>query len=587
MPATNNKPATNRTPATEKTSASRLMRFSLLPLLLAGGACTQAPGEVASAPPADVRPIPAEADGDYNLPAQKEKLATIRMDVETGFLNQEQRDVVILLIKASDLMSEIYLRQRYAENPQVRRAVSMNRRSDRDLLVEMFDRNFGPWDELAELHPFWGSTPMPEGAGFYPEDLTREALEAYIAAHPDQKEALLSPYTVVKREGDRLVAVPYSVEYRQWLEPAAQLLEQAAARTGNASLKKFLSLRARAFRTDDYFESELAWMDLTGTPIEVAIGPYEVYTDRLMGAKTAFESFVTLKDPQESAALAKYKNYLKDMEANLPIEDRYKNFQRGFASPIAVAEQVHGGGDNVPGVQTIAFNLPNDERVREAKGAKKVILSNVLGAKFERILKPMGSLVLEPDQAALVDKKYMQFETLFHELSHSLGPGTIVVNGETTTVDKMLKEQGSALEEAKADVAGVWNILLMMRKGEIPAAEKPQLFATYFTGIFRAVRFGAVEAHGKGAALQYAYLLDKGAFRWDEAAGRYVIDNTRMEAGVRDLLHDILMLQAHGDYAGTKAFMDKWAKLDAHAEAAIASMGSLPVDIRPIYPDAI
>lgn len=549
-------------------------------LLLASAACVQGPVEAASTPVAPAEPA-------YDLAAQKAKLATITMDVDTAFLNPEQREVVNLLIKASDLLSEVYLRQRYAENPQVRRAISMNRRADRDLLVEMFDRNFGPWDELADLHPFWGTAPMPEGAGFYPEDLTRTELETYIAAHPDQKDALLSPYTVVKRQGDKLVAVPYSIAYKQWLEPAAGLLEQAAAKTSNPSLKAFLTLRAKAFRTDDYFESELAWMDLKDTPIEIAIGPYEVYTDRLMGAKTAFESFVTLKDPAQSAALAKYKNYLKDMEANLPIEDKYKNFQRGFASPIAVAEQVHGGGDNVPGVQTIAFNLPNDERVREAKGAKKVILSNVLGAKFERILKPMGALVLEPDQAGLVDKKYMQFETLFHELSHSLGPGTIMVNGEKTTVDKALKEQNSALEEAKADVAGVWNILLMMQKGELPAAEKPQLFATYFTGIFRAVRFGAVEAHGKGAALQYAYLRAHGAFTYDPAAKRYIVDDAKMEEGVRSLLHDILMLQALGDYEGTKTFMAKWAKLDPEAEAAIISMDTIPVDIKPVYPDAI
>lgn len=549
-------------------------RISSAALLLASATCILA------------APVSA-AEQPYDLAAQKEKLATIPMELDTKFLSAEERDVVNLLIKASDLMSEIYLRQRYERNPEVQRAVSVNRRADRDLLVEMFARNFGSWDELADLHPFWGTTPMPEGAGFYPEDMTREELDKYVTAHPEQKAALLGAYTVVRRDGAKLVAVPYSVAYREWLEPAAKLLDQAAARTSNASLKKFLTLRAKAFRTDDYYESELAWMDLTGTPIEVAIGPYEVYTDRLMGAKTSFESFVTLKDPEESAALAKYKHYLRDMEANLPIEEGYKNFQRGFESPIAVAEQVRGGGDNVPGPQTIAFNLPNDERVREAKGAKKVILSNVLGAKFDRILQPMGAMVLKPDQAALVAKKYMQYETLFHELSHSLGPGSITVNGEKTTVDKALKEQNSALEEAKADVAGVWNILLMMDKGELPAAERPQLFATYFAGIFRAVRFGAVEAHGKGAALQYAYLREKGAFTYDAAAKRYVVDDAKMEAGLKALLHDMLMLQARGDYEGTKVFMAQWAKLDADAEAAIAGMGTLPVDVRPIYPASI
>ena len=557
------------------------MRFALLPLLLTTAACAPtAPGTLASAS------VPSDA-ASYDLAGQYAKLARIVMEPDTSFLNAEQRDVVNLLIQASDLVSEVYLRQRYPGNPAFRAQIAASDRPDRDLLLKMFDRNFGPWDSIEELHPFYGTTAMPEGAGFYPPDMTRTEFDAYIAAHPEQKAILTSPYTVVRRDGDALKAVPYSVEYAQWLRPAAKLLEQAAARTSNPSLKNFLSLRAKAFLSDDYYESELAWMDLTGTPIEVAIGPYEVYTDGLYGAKTAFESFVTLKDPVESAALDKYKHYLRDMEANLPIPDSEKNFQRGFESPIAVAEQVHGGGDNVPGVQTIAFNLPNDERVREAKGAKKVILSNVLGAKYDRILKPMATLVLKPNQAGLVAKKYMQLHTLFHELSHSLGPGTIIVSGKETTVNEQLRDQYSALEESKADVMGIWNILLMMQKGELPVAEKPQLFANFMTGIFRSVRFGTQEAHGKGAALQYGYLKNKGAFRWDDAAKRYVIDDAKMESGIRDLLHDQLMLQARGDYEGTKAFFGQWAKLDANAEAVIAKMSDIPVDIEPVYPDTI
>lgn len=555
------------------------MRHLLLPILLGTAACTPAVAPEAAAPVAG-----GEAQ---RLQAQLDKLAVIEMQPDTSFLNGEERQVVNLLIDASKLMSEIYLRQRDPRNPATRAAIVASTRPDRDLLLRMFDTHFGPWDALEELHPFWGGEPMPEGAGFYPPDMTKAEFDAYLAAHPEQRAALTSLYTVVRRDGERLKAVPYSVEYREWLEPAAKLLDQAAAITTNPSLKKFLSLRAKAFRTDDYFESELAWMDLSGTPIEVAIGPYEVYTDRLYGAKAAFESFVTLKDPEESAALDKYKHYLKDMEANLPVEERYKNFQRGFESPIAVADQVQGGGDNVPGVQTIAFNLPNDERVREAKGAKKVILANVLGAKFDRILRPMAPLVLVPEQSGLVVKKYMQLETLFHELSHSLGPGTITVNGRKTTVNEELKEQASALEEAKADVMGAWNILFMMDKGEIPAAERNQLLATYFAGIFRAMRFGTEEAHGHGAALQYGYLKQKGAFAWDDAAGRYRVDPAKMETGIRDLVRDIVVLQGNGDYAGARAFFDRWAVLDAPARRVIASMASIPVDIRPIYPTRI
>ena len=560
------------------------MRRAILPLLFASAACAPVAND---APVMSTDAPPAAASDGYDLQAQYAKLAVIEMAPDTSYLTAEERDVVNLLIQASGYMDEIYLRQRFAANPQVRQAISRSRRADRDLLLTVFDRYYGAWDDLDEFHPFWGTEPLPEGAGFYPTDLTREEFDAYLTAHPAQKDELLAPYTVVKREGDGLVAVPYSVEYREWLEPAAKLLEQAAQRTSNPSLKKFLTLRAASFLSDDYYESEMAWMDLADTPIEVAIGPYEVYTDRLYGTKTAFESFVTLRNPEESAALAKYKNYLRDMEGNLPIEDRYKNFQRGFESPIAVADQIHGGGDNVPGVQTIAFNLPNDERVREAKGAKKVILANVLGAKYERILDPIGDVVLKQDQAAMVAKKYMELETLFHELSHSLGPGTITKDGRQTTVNEELKEQYSALEESKADVMGVWNILFMMEKGEIPAAEKQQLYASYFAGIFRAMRFGIDEAHGKGAALQYGYLKQKGAFTWDVAANRYIVDYAKMEAGLRDLLHDQLTLQANGDYEGTKAFFARYAKLDDWARGRFAAMSDIPVDIQPIYPSEV
>lgn len=527
------------------------------------------------------------AEPAYDLTQARAKIAKIEMHPDTSYLSSEEKQVVNLLIQAAEKMSDIYLRQNYAENPQVRRAISVSRRADQKLLLDMFDLYFGPWDELADGHPFWGNKTKPAGAGFYPEDLTKEQFDAYLAAHPDEKAALTGPYTVVRREGAKLVAVPYSKAYAAFLEPAAKLLDQAAAITTNASLKKFLSLRAKAFRTDDYYESELAWMDLKDTPIEVAIGPYEVYTDELYGMKTSYEAFVTLRNPTASAALDKYKHYLRDMEANLPVPENYKNFQRGFESPIAVVDQVHGGGDNQPGVQTVAFNLPNDERVREAKGAKKVILSNVLGAKFERILKPMGALVLVPDQAPLVARKYMENETLFHELSHSLGPGTITKDGRKTTVTDELKEQASGLEEAKADVMGVWNILFMMKKNELPGAERPQVFATYLAGLFRAMRFGVGEAHGKGAAAQYRFLREHGAFDWDASAKRFRVNDDKMEAAVAALVAAIVKLQGDGDYDGVKAFYAKYAVIDPEAETVIATMTHIPVDIQPLYPAKI
>jgi hypothetical protein len=556
------------------------MRKLILLALLASAACATPRAEPQPAPPAD-------AAMAYDLAAQRAKIARIAMTPNTSFLNAEERQVVNLLIQAAELMNPIYLRQRSVENPTIRAEIARSQHPPRALLLDMYDLHFGPWDTLAENHPFYGGEPMPPGAGFYPKDLTKEAFDAYLAANPGQREALTSPYTVVRRQGSRLVAVPYSVEYKQWLEPAARLLERAAQTTRNASLKRFLNLRAKAFRTNDYYESELAWMDVTGTPIEVVIGPYEVYTDTLYGTKTAFEAFVTVQDPQASGALAKYKNLLPDMERNLPVEERYKNFNRPFNSPILVADQVHGGGDNVPGVQTIAFNLPNDERVREAKGAKKVILANVLGAKYDRILAPMAAHVLVPDQARLVTKKYMTNETLFHELSHSLGPGTINVGGRQTTVNAELKDVYSASEEAKADVMGMHNILYMMRRGELPAAEREQALATYFAGIFRAVRFGIDEAHGRGAAMQYAYLKDKGAFEWVPSQQRFRVDFDRLEQGLHDLTADLVRLQGNGDYVGTRAFFDRYARLDDNARTVLARTAAIPTDIQPDYPERV
>lgn len=566
-----------------------------MPKLLVTVACAAL--LVSCSPTNDVQTssVPAVADQtdtsaphtSYDLQAQYNKIAQIDMNADTSFLNEEERKVVNLLIEASSYMDEIYFRQISPNNPETRKQIEASDIDNKELVLAMFDRHFGPWDSLDENHTFFGDIDLPAGAGFYPRDITQEEFEAWVTAHPDDEAAFRSLYTIIRRDGDSLIAIPYSEAYSQWLEPAAALLREAAGITTNPSLKKFLSLRADAFFTDDYFDSEMAWMDLADTPIEVVIGPYEVYTDGLYGYKTAFEAFITVKNPEESAAVSKYKNYLRDMEANLPVEENYKNFKRGFESPIAVTYQIHGGGDNVPGVQTIAFNLPNDEKVREAKGAKKVLLNNVLGAKFDLILAPMAEYILVPDQSKLLMKKYMSFETLFHELSHSLGPGTIIVDGEETTVNAQLKEIYSMVEEGKADVMGAYNILYMMQRDELPSEEKEAFLATYFTGLFRAMRFGIDEAHGGGAAYQYTYFTEVGAVSWDAEAGKFVIDFPKLEQAISDLTGKIVVLQGDGNYDTAKAFLDAYSKLDANAKQVIEKTAHIPTDIAPNYPDKI
>jgi hypothetical protein len=521
------------------------------------------------------------------LNTMRGQFARIEMSPDTSFLTEEERRVVELLNRAGNLMSAIYLRQISPENPGRREAIVASDIRNKETVLELFDLHFGPWDTLNDNEPFVGTDERPEGAGFYPADLNREEFEAWIAENPGDEEAFTSGYTVIRRTEDGgLEAIPYSVAYAEFLEPAAALLREAARTTKNENLKRFLELRAESFLSDDYYESELAWMDLDG-PIEVAIGPYEVYDDGLFGRKTAFEAFVTVRNPEESAALDKYKGLLRDMEANLPVDESYKNFRRGFESPIAVVDQVHGGGDNVPGVQTIAFNLPNDERVREAKGAKKVLLNNVLGAKFDRILEPMAGKVLAPEQASLLMRKYMGMNTLFHELAHSLGPGVITVDGEETTVNAQLKERYSALEEGKADVMGAYNILYMMERGELPASEKDAFLATYFAGLFRSMRFGIGEAHGQGAAFQYIFYKEAGAFEVDEETGLYRVDFAALEQAIRDLTAKVVMLQGDGDYDAAGAFLEGYGVLDDDAERVIASMQSIPVDIQPVYADTL
>lgn len=521
----------------------------------------------------------------YDVKGQYEKFAEIRMKPDTSFLSDSERAVVSKLMQIGPLLDDVFLLQRNAENDAIRRRVAAT--GDAKALA-MFDLHFAHCDGLEGDAPFVdGLNDCPKGSGFYPVDMTKDEFEAHLVANPDDRPAFTSGYTVIRRNPDGgLYAVPYSVEYSDYIVNVVRLMREAAALSEEPTLKTFLNLRADAFESDDFFESELAWMDLEG-PIEIAVGPYEVYDDGLFGYKTAYEMFLTIKDPDASAALDKYKAFLPAMEGNLPVAESYKNTSRGFESPIAVVDQIKGGGDNSNGVQTIAFNLPNDERVREAKGAKKVILSNVLGAKYDRILSPIGERVLVADQAALTAKKWMSNNTLFHELSHSLGPGVITVDGRETEVRLELKDLYSGIEEGKADVMGAYNILYMMDEGELDVGDRDAFLATYFTGKFRSMRFGTGAAHAKGAAYQYRYFREVGAVEWLADQERFRIDFDKLAQAISDLTGKVVMLQGDGDYDAAKVFMDTYATLDAEAETVLGNLDDIPYDIRPIYPNGI
>ena len=523
------------------------------------------------------------ADIQY-VKGQIAKLAPVEISVDPSLLNENDKAVLAKLVEAARLMDEIFLRQVYSRNVAIREALQRGSNPDYPTLLTYFTINFGPFDRLNHDEPFINlKHKKPAGANFYPEDMTREEFEAWIQAHPEDEEAFTSNFTIIRREGDRLVAIPYSRAYREFLEPAARLLKEAAALAQNPSLKKYLNSRAEAFLSNDYFQSDMDWMDLKDHKIEVVIGPYEVYEDALLGYKASFEAFITIVDPEESAKLRKVNQYLQDMELHLPIPDKYKNLHRGSASPIVVVQEVFTGGDTKAGIQTTAFNLPNDERVREAKGSKKVMLKNVAHAKYDKCWIPIVNIVLDPKDLQRVSFDAYFNHVLMHEMSHGLGPGTITVNGRKTTVNKELKETYSTIEECKADILGVYNLAYMVEKGVFPKEMKDQAYSSYLGGIFRSVRFGINEAHGGANAIAFNYLMEKGGFEYNPQTRKFRVNDAKIEDAIRDLAHDLLMIQATGDYEGAKRFIQKYRYLSPEMQDALNRLKDVPVDIRPVY----
>jgi len=510
------------------------------------------------------------------------RFAPVVIETDLSELSAVDRQVLDELIAASKLMGEIFLRQAWRQNPALLERLQELDHPQREQAITYFKMMVGPWDRLDEIN-FLGDAARPEGAGFYPADLESSELAAWVARYPASKETLEGLFWVVRRTADGgFRAVPYSTVYREWLEPAAAHLRRAADLTDNQSLATFLRSRADAFTSDDYYQSDMDWMDLDST-IEATIGPYEVYEDRLLGAKAAYESFITVVSPELSEQLSKFKAELPFMESNLPIPDGIKNKDRGTESPIRVADLVFSGGDTRAGVQTIAFNLPNDERVREAKGSKKVLLRNVMVAKFDKIMLPVARQILDPSHHGDLSSEAFFDETFFHELSHGLGPGRIVVDGRQTEVRKELAEIYSTSEECKADVMGAYNVLAMIDKGHFPAEFRRPFLVTYFAGLFRSARFGVAEAHGRGAAAQINYFVEQGGAVLDPQTRRYRVDTQRLEQLIGDLTAELCELQAAGDKVATTVLFDRYGVLTPELESVLAGLEGIPVDIRPIY----
>jgi hypothetical protein len=537
------------------------------------------------------------------LEAQIERFAAVDVAYDEDVLSEPERTALAKLVQVAGIMDDIFLGQVWEGNYALRKDLVYAMGSDAENkavmkdLYHFFRINFGPWNRLEHNQPFVGNRAKPDGAGYYPTDMTKAEFEKHIEAHPEDRDAFTGYFTKIERAEDgTLVAVPYNEAYKKDLSRAAKLMREAAdiltapeskkkiEGADYATLANFLRSRAAAFESNDYFQSDMDWMDVENNIIDVTIGPYEVYEDNLFAYKAAFEAFIAIRHPADSKKLADLKHYLPAMERNLPIPDEHKNLDRGTDSPISVVDVVFIGGDSKAGVQTIAFNLPNDERVREAKGSKKVMLKNISWAKYEKILTPIADIVLAKEQREQVNFDSYFSNVLMHELAHGLGPGTITLaDGTETTVNQVLKTLYSPLEEAKADIMGLYNKTLLVKEGYITQEELEKSYVCFLPGFFRAIRFGVHEAHGKANMIEYNYLLEKGAISLDADTDRYTVHFDKMPAAVEGLTHDLCMIQALGDYQAAEAFLEKYGHPTDEVLRMIEKMTDIPTDIEPQY----
>lgn len=514
------------------------------------------------------------------------RFAPTEIGADLTGMSEADRQVLAKLVQAAKIIDALFLRQVWAGNDALLLDLASKGSLEDRARLHYFLINKGPWSRIDHDQPFVSGVPAkPPGANFYPASASKADLERWLGSLSEGERARATGFfTVIRPTAGGFQAVPYSVEYSSELEAVAALLRDAAGLTTEPTLKTFLTRRAEALLTNDYYESDVAWMELQGR-IEPTIGPYEVYEDDLFNYKAAFEAYVAVQDEAESAKLQRLGGELQDIENHLPIDPRHRNPRLGALAPIRVVNEIFASGDGNRGVQTAAFNLPNDERVIREKGAKRVMLKNVQDAKFEKTLVPISRVVLAP-----ADQKDVSFEAFFthvvmHELMHGLGPHDISVGGRATTVRQALKETYSALEEAKADISGLFALEYLIEKGVMPRGLERSLYTTFLASAFRSIRFGVNEAHGRGIAMQLNYLLDQGGFVV-APGGTFAVDRAKIKAGVAALTREIMTIEAEGDYAKAKALGERLGVVRPAVRRALDRLSAVPVDIEPRFTTA-
>jgi Peptidase family M49 len=513
------------------------------------------------------------------------KFRRVKMSFHSMSLTHNQRKMIIKLVDAAGLLDSIYWQQSDPSGLELYVSLAKSKDAGDVLLRRYLKINGSRFDLIDDNKPFLGTDPMSPGRGFFPEDLTREQFDAYAAAHPAQKALLYSPYTMVKRKGEFLEAVPYHRAFKDFLDPMAQDLRDAADLSDDdPAFAQFLRRRASALLSDNYYPSDMAWLDLQNPKIDIVFAPYETYLDGLLGVKTSYGAAVMVRNEEESQKLAVFQKYVPDFQEALPLSPEDLPSKRGQQSPMEVMDAVYRAGDLLHGYQAVADNLPNDPRIHEQKGSKKIFWKNFMDARVNFVVLPLAQRVLRQSQAQLASGEGYLEVTMMHEIAHGLGPAYARAANGKVDIREVIGPAYAALEESKADVVGMFCLKWLIDHGGLKKEKEQMFYASYVSGIFRTVRFGIAEAHGAGEMMEFNYLVEQGAIRLAPGlGGLYEIDFDKMPAAIASLTKELLEQEATGDRARAEAWFKRYAVMPPELSAALAKADDIPVDIDPDF----
>jgi hypothetical protein len=527
----------------------------------------------------------AESAGMQVVPDLDQRLAKFRrveMPFRSSGLTAREVKLVEKLVDASRYLEEIYWRQIDPDGLTLYESLATSKNPKDEALRRYLWINASRFDLLDDDKPFVGETRMAPGRGFYPQNLTREQIEQYVKAHPEKKNEIYGSFTVVRWHGDKLEGLPYHIAYLSFLEPAAKDLREAAALSDDKAFANFLRLRADALLTDDYFKSNLAWLDLKNPKFDVIFAPDETYDDGLLGVKATYGAAVMIRNSDESSKLEMFQKYVADIQDALPLAPEDRPSKHGLETPMEVMDTPFRAGDLNHGYQAVADNLPNDPRVHEQKGSKKLFFKNFMDARVNYVVLPVAQHVMLRAQADKASGEGYLLATIMHEMSHGLGPAFARTSAGKVDIREAIGPAYSALEEAKADVVGMFGLQWLVDHDVLPKNKLEEYYASYVAGIFRTVRFGVAEAHGQAEMMEFNYLSERGAIT-RQSSGRYAIDYQRIPADIKDLAKELLEIEATGDRARGENWFKRYGTMPPELQASLKSAAGVPVDVDPVF----